>query len=130
MCCLGPPPTSESSLMEKTWNTSSVRLTWSLPFHTVVDKAREVVEFIKSHGREVRFSSEDSFRSNLVDLLSVYQAVDRIGVNRVGVADTVGVASPRQVYELVKTLRSVVSCDIEFHGHNGDSRPVLVSLYA
>ena len=107
-----------------------MRLTWSLPFHTVVDKAREVVEFIKSHGREVRFSSEDSFRSNLVDLLSVYQAVDRIGVNRVGVADTVGVASPRQVYELVKTLRSVVSCDIEFHGHNGDSRPVLVSLHA
>jgi homocitrate synthase len=84
----------------------------------IVDKATEVIQYIKSQGKEVRFSSEDSFRSNLVDLLSVYQAVDRIGVDRVGVADTVGVASPRQVYELVRTLRSVVSCDIEFHGHN------------
>ena len=77
-----------------------------------------MVEFIKSQGLEVRFSSEDSFRSNLVDLLTIYRAVDQIGVNRVGIADTVGVANPRQVYDLVKTLRSVVSCDIEFHGHN------------
>jgi homocitrate synthase len=84
----------------------------------IIDSAREVVEFIKSQGLEVRFSSEDSFRSNLVDLLTIYQAVDRIGVNRVGIADTVGVANPRQVYDLVRTLRSVVHCDIEFHGHN------------
>ena len=84
----------------------------------IIDSAREVVEFIKSQGLEVRFSSEDSFRSNLVDLLTIYQAVDRIGVNRVGIADTVGVAHPRQVYDLVRTLRSVVHCDIEFHGHN------------
>jgi len=39
-------------------------------------------------------------------------------VNRVGVADTVGCANPRQVYDLVRTLRGVVSCDIEIHLHN------------
>nr|ACZ80657.1 putative homocitrate synthase [Cryptococcus depauperatus] len=44
--------------------------------------------------------------------------VDKIGVNRVGVADTVGCADPRQVYDLVRTLRGVVSCDIETHFHN------------
>ena len=71
-----------------------------------------------SQGIEVRFSSEDSFRSDLVDLLSLYKAVDRIGVNRVGVADTVGCATPRQVFDLVRTLRGVVSCDIETHFHN------------
>jgi homocitrate synthase len=84
----------------------------------IIESAREVVEFIKSQGLEVRFSSEDSFRSDLVDLLTIYRAVDQIGVNRVGIADTVGVANPRQVYDLVKTLRGIVSCDIEFHGHN------------
>jgi homocitrate synthase len=84
----------------------------------IIDSARQVIEFIKSQGLEVRFSSEDSFRSDLVDLLSIYRAVDKIGVNRVGIADTVGVANPRQVFDLVKTLRSVVHCDIEFHGHN------------
>lgn len=51
--------------------------------------AIEVIEFVKSKGLEVRFSSEDSFRSDLVDLLSVYSAVDKVGVHRVGIADTV-----------------------------------------
>ena len=84
----------------------------------IIDSAINVIEFVKSQGLEVRFSSEDSFRSDLVDLLTIYLAVDKIGVNRVGIADTVGVANPRQVYDLVRTLRSIVTCDIEFHGHN------------
>lgn len=84
----------------------------------ITKTAKEVIEFVKSRNIEIRFSSEDSFRSDLVDLLSIYQTVDRIGVNRVGIADTVGCANPRQVYDLVRTLRSVVSCDIEIHLHN------------
>ncbi len=84
----------------------------------IIESAIEVIEFVKSQGLEVRFSSEDSFRSDLVDLLTIYRGVDKIGVNRVGIADTVGVANPRQVYDLIKTLRGIVNCDIEFHGHN------------
>ncbi|OCT48066.1 Homocitrate synthase, mitochondrial [Cladophialophora carrionii] len=84
----------------------------------IKNTAIEVINFVKSKGIEIRFSSEDSFRSDLVDLLSLYQAVDKVGVNRVGIADTVGCASPRQVYDLVRTLRGVVSCDIETHFHN------------
>ncbi|KPM44984.1 Homocitrate synthase, mitochondrial [Neonectria ditissima] len=80
--------------------------------------AIEVIEYVKSKGVEVRFSSEDSFRSDLVDLLTLYKAVDKAGVGRVGVADTVGGATPRMVYDLVRTLRRVVSCDIETHFHN------------
>jgi homocitrate synthase len=84
----------------------------------ITKTAIEVIEFVKSKGIEVRFSTEDSFRSDLVDLLSIYQTVDKIGVNRVGIADTVGCANPRQVYDLVRTLRGVVKCDIETHFHN------------
>lgn len=84
----------------------------------ITNTAIEVINFVKSHNIEIRFSSEDSFRSNLVDLLSIYSTVDKIGVNRVGIADTVGCASPRQVYDLVRTLRGVVKCDIETHFHN------------
>ncbi|KAK2014926.1 homocitrate synthase [Colletotrichum eremochloae] len=84
----------------------------------IINTAIEVIEYVKSKGLEIRFSSEDSFRSDLVDLLSVYSAVDKVGVHRVGIADTVGCASPRQVYDLVRTLRGVVSCDIETHFHN------------
>ena len=95
----------------------------------ITEKATEVINFVKSKGIEVRFSSEDSFRSDLVDLLSIYRTVDKLGVNRVGIADTVGCANPRQVYELVRTLRGVVSCDIECHFHN-DTGCSIANAYA
>jgi len=84
----------------------------------ILDLATEVIEFLKSQQVEVRFSTEDSLRSDPEDLFRVYEAVDKLGVNRVGVADTVGVGTPMQIYELVSELRRRVSCDIEFHGHN------------
>ena len=94
----------------------------------ITKTAIEVINFVKSKGIEVRFSTEDSFRSDLVDLLSIYQTVDKIGVNRVGIADTVGCANPRQVYELVRTLRGVVACDIEIHLHN-DTGMAIANAY-
>lgn len=94
----------------------------------ITKTAIEVINFVKSKGIEVRFSTEDSFRSDLVDLLSIYQTVDKIGVNRVGIADTVGCANPRQVYELVRTLRGVVNCDIEIHLHN-DTGMAIANAY-
>lgn len=84
----------------------------------IIDMGREVVTFVREQGVEVRFSTEDTFRSDPEDLFRVYAAVDAVGVNRVGIADTVGVATPRQVRALVSALRQRVTCDIEFHGHN------------
>ena len=84
----------------------------------IIEAAREVIEFVKSHGVQTRFSAEDTFRSEEADLLEIYRAVDAMGVNRVGLADTVGVATPRQVFTLTSEVRRAVSCDIEFHGHN------------
>jgi len=94
----------------------------------IIRLAREVVSYIKDQGFEVRFSSEDSFRSDRNDIMSIYEAVDELGVTRVGVADTVGVATPLQVYDLVSQLRKRVSCDIEFHGHN-DSGCAIANAY-
>lgn len=86
----------------------------------IIESAVKVVEYIKSQGLEVRFSGEDAFRSNLEDLLQIFAAVDQIGVDRVGVADTVGIATPLQVYDVVRRIRQVIksTTDIEFHGHN------------
>ena len=84
----------------------------------IIEMAQEVIEYLKRQNVEVRFSTEDSLRSNPEDLFQVYQAVDKMGVNRVGIADTVGIGTPRQIYELVAKLRGLVNADIEFHGHN------------
>ena len=84
----------------------------------VIDIGQQVIEFLKSQGIETRFSTEDTFRSNFADVMTVYRAMDLAGVDRVGVADTVGIADPLRAYNLISNLRDVVSCDIEFHGHN------------
>ncbi|MDD5544737.1 MAG: homocitrate synthase [Acidobacteriia bacterium] len=84
----------------------------------IIESAREVIDYIKVSGCEVRFSSEDTFRSEEQDLLRVYRAVDQMGVDRVGLADTVGVATPRQIYALVSELHRALKANIEFHGHN------------
>jgi homocitrate synthase len=96
----------------------------------IIESAREVIEFIKSSGCEVRFSSEDTFRSEEADLLRVYQAVDAMGVDRVGLADTVGVATPRQLYTLVSELRRHIKAGIEFHGHNDSGCAIANSFTA
>jgi homocitrate synthase len=98
----------------------------------IVADGQEVVDWLKGQNPdlEVRFSTEDTFRSNLADVFTVYRAMDLAGVNRVGVADTVGVADPLRTYNLIRSLREVVRCDIEFHGHNDTGCAVANALCA
>lgn len=84
----------------------------------IASKAAEVISYVKAHNIEIRFSGEDSFRSDFNDILNLYSTVDKLGVNRVGIADTVGSATPMEVYQKVETLRQTVTCDIETHFHN------------
>ena len=84
----------------------------------VIEIGQRVVEYLNEQNIETRFSTEDTFRSNFADVMTVYRAMDLAGVDRVGVADTVGIADPLSTYNLISNLRDVVNCDIEFHGHN------------
>jgi homocitrate synthase len=97
----------------------------------IIAMAQDVIGYIKEQRPEleIRFSTEDSFRSDVVDLREVYQVVDGMGLDRVGIADTVGVATPFDVYELASELSGVVEADIEFHGHN-DSGCAIANSHA
>ncbi|MEM9082243.1 MAG: homocitrate synthase [Planctomycetota bacterium] len=95
----------------------------------IIDMATEVINYLKTQNIEVRFSTEDSLRSEPEDIFRVYEAVAKLGVDRVGIADTVGVGSPRRIYQLVADLRERVSCDIEFHGHD-DSGCAIANAHA
>ena len=81
-------------------------------------KAKEVIEYVQMHNLEIHYSGEDSFRSDFAEVLKLYSTVDRLGVTRVGIADTVGSATPREVFDKIGILRKVVGCDIETHFHN------------
>ena len=99
----------------------------------IIDLSAEVLTYIRAQAPniELRFSTEDSFRSEQSDLFRVYLAVDKLGVvNRLGIADTVGVATPTQVYRIVSTLRAMTQADIEFHGHNDSGCAIANSFVA
>ncbi len=95
----------------------------------IIEIGQNVVTYLLEQGVETRFSTEDTFRSNIADVFTVYRAMDLAGVNRVGVADTVGIADPLRTYNLISSLRQVVECDIEFHGHN-DSGCAIANAFA
>src|ERR1700680_3990722 len=85
----------------------------------IVTAAVPLIRRIRAAGRYVRFSAEDAFRSDLVDLLRVFDAVVEAGVQRIGLPDTVGIATPRQVERIVRLCAErYPQGGIEFHGHN------------
>ncbi|PDW03393.1 homocitrate synthase [Candidatus Viridilinea mediisalina] len=84
----------------------------------IVEEAAKVIAYLHGHQVEIRFSCEDTFRTELHELIRIYRAVAALGIERIGLADTVGIATPRQVYDVVAQVRREVDCDIEFHGHN------------
>lgn len=85
----------------------------------ILADALPLIRRIRAEGRYVRFSAEDAFRSDLVDLLTVFDAVVEAGVERIGLPDTVGIARPRQVEQLVRLCHErYPNVGIEFHGHN------------
>ncbi|GHO83400.1 LeuA family protein [Dictyobacter formicarum] len=85
----------------------------------IANEAVPLIRRIREAGRYVRFSAEDAFRSDLVDLLTVFDAVVDAGVERIGLPDTVGIATPRQVDRLVSLIANrYPNVGIEFHGHN------------
>ncbi len=85
----------------------------------MIADAVPLVRRVREAGRYVRFSAEDAFRSDIVDLLRVFDAVVDAGVQRIGLPDTVGIATPRQVEQLIYLCRErYPHVGIEFHGHN------------
>ncbi len=85
----------------------------------ILAAAVPLIQRIRSAGRYVRFSAEDAFRSDLVDLLTVFDAIVDAGVQRIGLPDTVGIATPHQVEQLVRLCTErYPHVGVEFHGHN------------
>jgi homocitrate synthase len=95
----------------------------------IVEMAVKVISYLKTQDIEVRFSTEDSLRSNIEDIISIYKVVDNLGIDRIGIADTVGISTPQAIYSLVKEIRGQINAGIEFHGHN-DCGSAIANAYA
>ncbi len=83
----------------------------------VEDSVREV-EYIKSHGIECMFSAMDATRTEIDYLKTIYKAVEEAGADIINVPDTVGVATPFQMYELISKLKEHLEVPVDVHCHN------------
>ena len=79
---------------------------------------QKAVEYAVSKGCTVSVGAEDASRTDESYLAAFYNAAVRAGAVRVRYADTVGVLDPFRTYEIIKRLKSQVSVEIDFHGHD------------
>ncbi len=69
--------------------------------------------------RHVYVGAQDAFRADPEFLRAFVQAAAALGVHRLRIADTVGMARPSQVTQMAKKLMPLArSMQLEFHGHN------------
>lgn len=87
-------------------------------------RAIEVAEYIKSHGLKSRFTMEDASRTEPSFLLEMCSEMNKIGIERISIPDTVGIMRPNGMYNLVKMVydsldMSKTSLDVHCHNDVG-----------
>ena len=77
------------------------------------------IDLARQKGLAVSIGFEDATRSDPNYLIKMAKAAERHGVERIRIADTVGIASPTQMARLIKTLNKAVSrSQLAVHTHN------------
>ncbi len=85
----------------------------------ILPEVTRVTEYATSRGLRVGFSTEDSTRADLMDLIRIYRAAIDAGAERVGITDTVGCTTPNGLAQLVqKVRRSLNDFPLSVHLHN------------
>jgi 2-isopropylmalate synthase len=89
----------------------------------LLERTREGISYAREQGLEVMFVTEDTTRARPETLRILYGEAVRLGARRVCIADTVGHATPRGAFRLVRFLRGVLDecggreVGIDWHGH-------------
>lgn len=114
--------------------TSDIHMRYKLRMtpNKVIEKAAWAVEYAKAHGVVVEFSAEDATRSSPEFLVKVFQEVVNAGADRIDIADTVGIAYPSYMANLVSYIKSNVRGNyiLSVHCHNDFGMAVANSVAA
>src|ERR687889_2020466 len=87
-------------------------------------RALEVADYIKSHGLKSRFTMEDASRTDPSFLIDMCKEMNKRGIERISIPDTVGIMNPHGMYNLVKMIydnidKSKSSLDVHCHNDIG-----------
>jgi isopropylmalate/homocitrate/citramalate synthase len=86
---------------------------------TMLERIAAAMRFAAEHDIHAAFFGVDSTRADLEFFRRVYETAVEAGAKEVVVVDTLGIASPEAVTDLVgATLQWVDGTPVHFHGHN------------
>jgi 2-isopropylmalate synthase len=89
-----------------------------LKLDDAADRISTTIEYAKCHGLKVRYTPEDTIRTEFPNLITISQAAVAAGVDRISIADTVGATTPYGMYSFVKRLKSYINVKLNAHCHN------------
>jgi isopropylmalate/homocitrate/citramalate synthase len=89
-----------------------------VPREKMLDRIASAMRFAADHGIHAAFFGVDSTRAEPDFYRQVYETAVEAGAKEVAVVDTLGIASPEAVAELVGSTREYVDVPVHFHGHN------------
>src|SRR5438445_862225 len=84
----------------------------------MLDRITSAMHFAAEHGIHAAFFGVDSSRAERDFYDAVYSSAVEAGAKEVVVVDTIGIASPEAVAELVGHTVELVDVPVHFHGHN------------
>jgi isopropylmalate/homocitrate/citramalate synthase len=85
----------------------------------MLDRITTAMRFAAENGIYAAFFGVDSTRADLDFIRQVYEAAVEAGAREVAVVDTLGVAAPEAVHDLVgRMIQWLDGTPVHFHGHN------------
>ena len=76
------------------------------------------VEYAKEHGLKVRYTPEDTLRSDIQSVIRAAKSARDAGADRISIADTVGASNPDIIGKVVKRIGKEVGLPVNVHCHN------------
>lgn len=86
----------------------------------VLAAIKENVSYAKSLCDDIEFSAEDASRSDREFLLAAMNTAVEAGANVINIPDTVGYATPNEMYKLVKFIKEGLTKEVEISAHCHD----------
>lgn len=114
--------------------TSPIHMEYKLKMtpDQVIDNIKNAVSYAKKLCGDVEFSAEDATRSEREFLVRAVDTAIRAGANVINIPDTVGYATPEEMYDLISYLMNTVSdidkIELSVHCHNDLGMGVANSL--
>lgn len=112
---------SNPDIIDLMYPASSLRLQYvqQVDESEVLHRIDEAVTYaVEQSDSLVRFAPTDSMRARGEFLMRTYEVAVAAGAKRISVADTAGVADPREVYSVVSRITERFSVPVQVHCHD------------